>query len=327
MGDPCGIGPEVIAKSLTGMAPNLPFKPIIVGSSTIMNRAFDLIGSPLKACPIMSPEELVPAGFVALIETLASSSVSDVPAGRINPIAGKASAEWIHAAGILAIEEKVDGICTAPVNKASMQLGGSPDLDHQSIFKRMCKSDRVMTMLMTSGLRVAHLTTHHSFRTACEHVTYANVLESLRLIDTFFKTYGFSSPRIGVAALNPHGGEEGLLGNEEVIEITPAVEAAKLEGINAQGPIPADSVFTQAVANNHDVVLAMYHDQGHIAIKVLNWEKSVTMNLGLPFLRTSVDHGTAFNIAGKGIADSTSMENALKLAAVVATEGYLPDVY
>jgi 4-phospho-D-threonate 3-dehydrogenase / 4-phospho-D-erythronate 3-dehydrogenase len=326
MGDPCGVGAEVIAKALALPELRALCRPLVVGDVTVLQRAFDLVGAPLRAVAVASPDDAVGAGAMAVLETPQGAGVAALPHGAIDPIAGRASAEWIHTAGQLALDDLVQAICTAPVNKAAMQLGGSPDLDHQSIFRRLTRSPKVMTMLLTTGLRVAHLTTHHSLRAACEHVTYDNILAALRLVHESFRTYGVPSARIGVAALNPHGGEEGLLGSEEAEAIAPAVLTAREEGIDATGPVPADSVFPQAISGKFDVVLAMYHDQGHIAIKVQGWVESVTMNLGLPFLRTSVDHGTAFDIAGKGIADATSMASAIRLAAQVAKEGRMPPV-
>jgi 4-hydroxythreonine-4-phosphate dehydrogenase len=164
-----------------------------------------------------------------------------------------------------------------------------------------------------------HLSTHKSLIEACKYVTTENIITALQLTDEKFKDWGFKNPRIAVAALNPHASDNGLIGDEEAREISPAIKIASEKGLNVTGPHPADTIFNQAANGKHDVVLVMYHDQGHIAIKVYGAEESVTVNLGLPFLRTSVDHGTAFDIAGKGIADETSMIEALKLGASLAS--------
>ena len=179
-------------------------------------------------------------------------------------------------------------------------------------------------MLMARQLRVVHLTTHRSLRIACDYVTKDNVLAKTVLTDEHFKKWGFESPRIGVAALNPHASDGGLLGDEEAKQIGPAVEEARAMGIDATGPVPADTIFTQAIDGKYDVVLCMYHDQGHIPIKVHDWAKSVSVNLGLPFIRTSVDHGTAFDIAGKGIADHESMLESIRVAVSLVSDGRLP---
>ena len=178
-------------------------------------------------------------------------------------------------------------------------------------------------MLMAEGLRVVHLTTHRSLRAACDHVTKNNVLAMIALTDKHFREWGFPSPRIGVAALNPHGSDGGLLGEEEEREIAPAVAEAKSGGIDIAGPCPADTVFNEAIEGKYDVVLAMYHDQGHIPIKVHNWAKSVSVNLGLPFVRTSVDHGTAFDIAGMCVANHESMLEAIGVVVDLVVESKL----
>jgi 4-hydroxythreonine-4-phosphate dehydrogenase len=169
-------------------------------------------------------------------------------------------------------------------------------------------------MLASGPLRVVHLTTHYSLKDAKERVTKERILEKLKLTQDSFQKWGISQPRIAVAALNPHGGEGGLLGSEEIEQIEPAVKEARNLGIDARGPLPADSVFTRAIGGEFDVVIAMYHDQGHIAVKVYGFERSITVALGLPFIRTSVDHGTAFDIAGQGIASSQSLEEAIMVA-------------
>ena len=171
---------------------------------------------------------------------------------------------------------------------------------------------------------MVHLTTHRSLRRACDAVTQENVLAKLRLTRAFFQGQGITTPRIAVAALNPHASDGGLLGDEEAREIDPAVQAARAEGIAATGPVPADTVFTQAIQGQYDVVLALYHDQGHIAVKVHGWERSISVTLGLPFVRTSVDHGTAFDIAGKGVASAQSMAQAVRVAVALATGKGLP---
>jgi 4-hydroxythreonine-4-phosphate dehydrogenase len=177
-------------------------------------------------------------------------------------------------------------------------------------------------MLVSGSLRVVHLTTHYSLKEACKLVTRERIMGRLRLTHDAFRKWGIARPRLGVAALNPHGSEGGLFGSEEMDEILPAVQEARTKGIDARGPYPADSIFTRALNGEFDAVLAMYHDQGHIAVKVHGFERSISIALGLPFIRTSVDHGTAFDIAGKGIADSRSLEEAIK-AAVSLTRGKL----
>jgi 4-hydroxythreonine-4-phosphate dehydrogenase len=211
---------------------------------------------------------------------------------------------------------------TAPINKEAIHAAGYVnDIGHQEILARLAGVSQTATMLMTPGLRVVHLSTHKSLAKAVEFVTAEQVLGKLHLIHDTLTQWGLVQPRIAVAALNPHGGEGGLLGREEIDELMPAVANAKEAGINATGPLPADSVFNRAIAGEFDVVLALYHDQGHIAIKVHNFHESTTATLGIPMVRTSVDHGTAFDIAGKGVADATGMRAAMDAArAIVASD-------
>ena len=219
---------------------------------------------------------------------------------------------------------KVAAITTAPINKEACNLAGHKDIGHMEIFQSQTQASNVATMLMAGTLRVVHLTTHRSLRVACDYVTVDNVLSKIELTDECFREWGFDSPRIGVAALNPHASDGGLIGTEEAEQIEPAVAQACEKGIDATGPVPADTVFNQAIDGRYDAVIAMYHDQGHIPIKVHDWARSVSVNLGLPFVRTSVDHGTAFDIAGKGIADAKSMLESIRVAVSLASDSVLP---
>jgi 4-hydroxythreonine-4-phosphate dehydrogenase len=221
------------------------------------------------------------------------------------------------------LQGEVEALVTAPINKEATKQAGYGDVGHLEFLARLTGATEYATMLVTGKLRVVHLTTHHSLRDACSLVTKERVLARLKLTHDSFRKWGFEHPCIGVAALNPHGGEGGLFGTEEIEQIIPAVKEAQGLGIDARGPFPADSIFTRAIGGEFDVVLAMYHDQGHIPIKVHGFERSVSVALGLPFIRTSVDHGTAFDIAGKGIADSRSLEEAIKTAVGLSKEGRL----
>jgi 4-hydroxythreonine-4-phosphate dehydrogenase len=247
----------------------------------------------------------------------------DVTVGRISKGAGKASMEWILKAAELAQSGQVQGIVTAPINKEACAIAGYKDIGHMEVFQRLSGVKHVATMLMSGNLRVVHLTTHKSLQRAPDYVTRENVLAKIELTDASFKKWGFERPRIGVAALNPHASDGGLLGTEEEEHIAPAVEDAKRRGIDAEGPVPADTIFHQAIGGRYDVVIAMYHDQGHIPVKVYGFERSIGVNLGLPFIRTSVDHGTAFDIAGKGIASDQSMREAIRVAVGLASRGKL----
>jgi 4-hydroxythreonine-4-phosphate dehydrogenase len=207
---------------------------------------------------------------------------------------------------------------TSPINKEAVHAAGYlDDIGHQEILARITGATLTATMLMTPGLRVAHLSTHKSLGDAVRYVQRDNVVAKARLTHESMTAWGMTAPRIAIAALNPHGGEGGLLGREEIEELVPAVKALRDAGIDARGPLPADSVFNRAIDGEFDAVLALYHDQGHIAIKVHNFTDSVTVTMGIPFIRTSVDHGTAFDIAGRGIADHTSLLRAVETASTL----------
>lgn len=318
MGDPCGIGAEVIVKALRRREIYAIARPFVVGTVKEMQAAVSLAGSKDRVQPIEAISEA--RCQQGVIEVLNVDGFEDArfPTGEHSVQAGQASHAWVERAAGLCIEQQVAGMVTAPVNKESWQMSGSADIGHQEVFKRLTGSDYVATMLVSGALRCMHLSTHKPLRDACAYVTRDNVLRAIRLTDRHFHGWGFKSPRIAVAALNPHASDNGLIGHEEAGEIAPAVADAKAEGITVAGPVPADSVFNQAIAGKYDVVVVMYHDQGHIAIKVHGFEESVSVNLGIPFLRTSVDHGTAFDIAGQNKADETGMVEALKLAAQLA---------
>ncbi|MDA0798756.1 MAG: 4-hydroxythreonine-4-phosphate dehydrogenase PdxA [Chloroflexi bacterium] len=326
LGDPVGIGPEVVAKAIASGALSDIARLVVIGSAPVLDKALALTDSSLWARSVANPSDAVSDGEVAIYEPNGlPDGLADLPYGAVSADAGEAAIIWVKAAAELAMAGRIDAIATAPINKHAASLAGYTDVGHQEIYQSMTGVEQVVTMLVTPGLRVVHLTTHRSLRIACDYVTKDNVLAKLHLTHEFFTSQGFSPARIATAALNPHGGEAGIIGTEEIEEIAPAVKAAVAAGINVTGPIPADTVFNQAIDGKFDVVLAMYHDQGHVAIKVHDWASSATINLGLPFLRTSVDHGTAFDIAGQGIADSTGMIQAVRLAALVSGSGSIAD--
>ena len=323
MGDPAGVGPEVTAKALMDHKVYERCRPVVIGSAAAIKDAYQVIGAGASTRAARSLDDLLgEAGTVDVLD-LDALDYGEIARGQVSAAAGKASVEWVLRAGELARNGQVQAIVTAPINKEACSLAGYKDIGHMEIFQRQSGATEVATMLMADRLRVVHLTTHRSVRAACDYVTRENVLAKIMLTHESFQKWGYSSPRIGVAALNPHASDGGLLGDEEAEHITPAVEEARAGGVEATGPVPADTVFNQAIDGKFDVVLAMYHDQGHIPIKVHNWAKSISVNLGLPYIRTSVDHGTAFDIAGKGVADHESMLEAIRVAVDLASEGVL----
>ena len=245
---------------------------------------------------------------------LGSCDPAQVVVGQISPLAGRAAVQSVVRATELALAGQVEAIVTGPLNKAAMRSAGYDYMGHTELLAEVCHAPQVTTMLVTGSLRVVHVTRHVPLSGVASLITKERVLETIRLTHEGMRLWGIRQARIGVAALNPHAGESGLLGREEIEEISPAVETARGDEIEAQGPIPADSIFFRAVRGEFDAVVVMYHDQGHIPIKTHGFAESVAVTLGLPILRTSVDHGTAFDIAGQGVADPTSMKEAIKLA-------------
>ncbi len=318
MGDPCGIGPEVVVKALSDPRVYASCRPLVVGNTYAMERAVELTGSSLRINETGDPSAAGADPQVVDVLDIHNLNPEDITVGRISPACGKAAMEWVARAGELAVAGDVAGLATAPLNKEAASLAGYESIGHMELLQELTGSKTVATMLMAKNLRVVHLTTHRSLRLACDYVKKPRILDFLQLTHDSFVTWGFPHPRIGAAALNPHGSDGGLLGNEEADEIAPAVAEARERGIDVTGPVPADVIFHQAIQGKYDAVLAMFHDQGHIPVKVYGFEESITANLGLPFVRTSVDHGTAFDIAGKGIASEVSMLESIRLAVSLA---------
>ena len=319
LGDPSGIGPEVVVKALADPEINDTARMFVVGTERAVRQALAETNIDLAVerihDPLLTPDspDVVPVLSVGECENV------EFPQGRHSVDSGRASHLWVEKSAKMCLAGEIDAMVTAPVNKESWQMSGAADLGHQEVFKRLTESATVYTMLVSGILRCMHLSTHKSLPEACAFVTTDNILTAVRITDEHFRRWGFDNPRVAVAALNPHASDNGLIGDTEAKEISPAIEIAKSEGINATGPHPADSVFNQAIDGMYDVVVVMYHDQGHIPIKVHGFEESVSVNLGIPFIRTSVDHGTAFDIAGQNRAQSTSMVEAVKLAVAIAT--------
>ena len=317
VGDPAGIGPEVVVKALASGRLREVCRPLVVGSAKVVAIACRRFAPSLT--PVASGQrdlrDLQWDGKALPVWGILGEDAEKVSFGTPTAAGGLASVEAIEEAARLCLSGAVEGMATAPINKEAVHLAGYADIGHQEVLARMTNATEIATMLVAGPVRAVHLTTHVPFAQAASYVTRDRVLARLRLTHRTFGQWGMPLPRIAVAALNPHGGDNGLLGREEIEELAPAVAAAKSEGVQASGPIPADSVFLRAAAGEFDAVLALYHDQGHIAVKMHDFHGSVSVNLGLPFVRTSVDHGTAYDIAGKGVADARSMEAAIRMAA------------
>jgi len=318
IGDPAGIGPEVTAKAVFRDEVWACCRPLVVGDAGVMQRAAALVGTDREFHAITDPSEARYDPATPDVLDLANVDPGSLQPGVVSAAAGAAAAAYIERAVALARTGQADAIATGPINKAALKAAGIPHIGHTEMIAELLDSPRVTTMLATEGLRVVHVTRHIPLADVARHITRDSVLETVRLTDAGLRQMGIAQPRIAVAALNPHGGDEGLIGREEIEAIGPAVADARAEGIAAIGPIPADSVFFRAIRGEFDVVVAMFHDQGHIPIKTHGFERSITVTLGLPIIRTSVDHGTAFDIAWKGVAKPRSMIEAIRLAATMA---------
>lgn len=317
LGDPAGIGPEIIARTFAEPGFHERNRAIVVGDEAILNRAVKLLDLDLRVNAVSGPEEArFEAGVVDLIP--ASDLPEDLPFGELDGPAGAAAFEYVRRATELALEGRVEAVATAPLNKEAMHLGGHRYPGHTEILAELTGTKDYAMMLVAEDLRVIHVSTHVSLREAIERVQPDRELTVIRLARDALLKLGVPEPRIAVAGLNPHAGENGLFGTEDAERIRPAVERAREEGIEASGPWAADTIFSRARKGEFDMVVVQYHDQGHVPIKLLGFESGVNVTVGLPFFRTSVDHGTAFDIAGTGKADHTSLKAALDLARALA---------
>ncbi len=321
MGDAAGIGPEIIAKTLADPAWYAKCRPIVIGDASIMERAMRLVGSPQTLRTLNgAPFDVlrVTEGDLDLID-LHLLTPADVPFGKLSPKAGDAAFRYIERANRLALDGALDAICTAPLNKEALHAGGHTYPGHTEILADLSGTKEFAMMLTAPNLRVIHVTTHIGLLDAIERVTPERVHTVIRLAHETLVRAGIARPRIGVCGINPHAGENGLFGyGEEERLIEPGVRLAVAEGIDVRGPLPADTLFFRAARGDFDIVVAMYHDQGHGPIKVLGLEAGVNITVGLPYIRTSVDHGTAFDIAGTGTAEDGSMRAALAAAIELA---------
>ena len=329
MGDAAGVGPEIISKALSLKEIYEVCKPAVIGDSKVMEQAVKIAKVNLKVNPIRDLKEAIfEHGTIDVID-LRNIELNKLVMGKVNAMAGKASVDYIKKAVALALSDAIKAIVTAPISKEAINKAGYHYSGHTELLADLTKTRDYTMMLIAGPLRVTHVTTHMSLREACSKIRRERIYKVIKLTDKALREMEINDPRIAVAGLNPHCGEGGLFGREEIEEIKPAVEMARKEGINVVGPLPADTVFVRAKGGAYDAVVAMYHDQGHIPVKMLGleWDEKrrewtrvsgVNITIGLPIIRTSVDHGTAFGKAGKGTANPQSMIEAIKLAAKIA---------
>ncbi len=309
MGDASGIGPEIVAKLLEQGGKRV----VVFGSFVVMQDIVRRLGLNIAVRRIDTPDTAqFQPGVIDVVEC--TSIVEPPPIGQVSAISGQAAFDAIVAAIAAAKSGAVSGIVTAPINKEAMSTAGIRYPGHTEILADFGGAKRVAMMLANDDIRTVLVTIHTSLRKAIEQGDFDAQLSAIRLAHEGGRALGFAAPRVAVAGLNPHAGEGGLFGDEEIRIIRPAIEAARAEGIDASGPHPGDTVYMQARMGRFDVVVAQYHDQGLIPVKYLGLEKGVNITLGLPFVRTSPDHGTAFDIAGQGIAEHASLETALAYA-------------
>ena len=296
-GDPAGVGPEVTLRALAEPDVAALAEFAVTGDPELMARTASSLG--LARLP-----RVIPAG-----------SAAGVAPGVVSAAGGAAGVAAIRRAVEMITAGEADALVTAPINKEAVSLAGFPWPGHTEMLADLMGSPEVRMLLVTERLKVAHVTTHRSLRSAIEAATRSRVLRTIEMTVEGGRRLGYANPRIAVAGLNPHAGEGGLFGDEEIREIAPAVADARAAGWDVAGPLPADTLFWRAAGGEFDFVIAMYHDQGHVPVKLSGFDEGVNVTLGLPFLRTSVDHGTAFDIAGKGVARWQSMAAAIRVAA------------
>ena len=299
MGDPAGIGPEIVLKALSSGEVKAAADCIVVGDASVLDATAKITG-----CPV--PQNVV---------DLKNAPVSSFKPGEISAVCGKAAFEYIVKAIELAKNGEADVVATPPVNKESFRAAGVPFIGHTEIFGAYTGTQDPLTLFEVRGMRVFFLTRHVSLRRACNMVTKDRIIDYVKRCTAALKQLGVTEGTMAVAGLNPHSGEHGLFGNEELEAVAPAVEELKKQGYNVEGPVSADSVFHLALQGRYNSVLSLYHDQGHIATKTLDFERTIAVTCGMPILRTSVDHGTAFDIAWQNKASAVSMIEAILLAA------------
>ena len=329
MGDPAGIGPEIIAKALAREQVHGLCRPLVIGDAGVMTKAVGFVAGSLQVRAIDDVSQAhCERGMIEVFD-LKNVDVDRLELGKVSAMAGHAAFEAVRAMIELAKAAKIAATVTAPIHKEALVAAGHHFPGHTEIFAHFTAT-RDFTMMLAAGrLRVVHVSTHVSLRQACDAVTRDRVLNVIGLAHDACRRLGIGRPRIGVAGLNPHASDGGLFGTEEREHIIPAIEAARAKGMDVEGPQPPDTFFAKAVGGAYDVCVAMYHDQGHIPVKVTGFAydaaagrwasvNGINVSLGLPIIRTSVDHGTAFDQAGKGTASDASLLDAIEYAARLA---------
>ena len=333
MGDPAGIGPEIVVKALLEPHIRALCIPVVIGDPEVMRQAAkNIVGTDMTIRVIADPMEAEGMERTLEIVALQDVDLDGIILGKVDARAGDAAFKAVRKVIELAMDRRLDGTVTAPLNKESLNLAGHHFDGHTEIYAHFTGVKKYTMMLADGNLRVVHVSTHIPMVKVSSLITRERLLTVMRLGNDACRKLEIAQPRIGVAGYNPHAGENGLFGREEIDVIAPAIEEARKEGINASGPFPPDSVFAKAAGGGFDMVVAMYHDQGHIPLKMLSFKyddatgtwsgmTGVNITLGLPIVRSSVDHGTAFENAGKNVASPKSMIHAIEYGAMLAGEG------
>lgn len=314
MGDPAGIGPEIILKAIKNQRIQGLGQHMVIGDAGVLEHLNKKLGLALEIKRVKGIQELTDKEERVNVLDLANVDMKTLVPGKVQAQAGKAAVEYLKKAVILALVGEIDAIVTTPLNKEAIHQEGFKYPGHTEILAELTGTEDFAMLLSSDKLNVIHVTTHISLEDSCRVIDKKRVETVIKLADKTLKMMGLNKPKIAVAGFNPHAGENGLFGKQEMKVIGPAVNSAKKQGINVDGPIPPDTVFVKALEGRYDIVVAMYHDQGHIPFKLLAFDKGVNITAGLPIIRTSVDHGTAFDIAWQGIARETSLIEAVKLA-------------
>ncbi|MDR2804632.1 MAG: 4-hydroxythreonine-4-phosphate dehydrogenase PdxA [Dysgonamonadaceae bacterium] len=329
MGDPAGIGPEIIVQSLGNSKIYESCNPLVLGDASVMQAALRICNSPLKIRPVsaIGDARFEPDGID--VYDLKNVDLLSLAYGKVSAAAGEAAFQSIRKAIDCALNGEIDATVTAPINKEALHRAGHLFSGHTEIYAHFTNTKKYAMLLADDALRIIHVTTHVPLREACDRITEERIGDVIALLHDACVQFGIAKPKIGVAGLNPHAGDGGLFGKEEIEIIAPAVLSAQRSGYAVEGPVPPDTLFTKAVQGKYDGCVAMYHDQGHIPFKLAGFKwnnetqsmdsvKGVNITLGLPIIRTSVDHGTAFEIAGKGIASADAMTIAIGYAVQMA---------
>ena len=314
LGDPAGIGPEVVLKALMHDEVYAQADPLVIGDRRVLERTVAALDLPLRIEAVADVREATyRPGTIAVLD-LENADPAMFAVGEESAVAGRAAVDYVFRACDLAMSGEVDAIVTAPLNKAAMHMAGYTYAGHTELLTERTGAPRVSMLLIGPGLRVVHVSTHVALSEAIARVTPQRVEEVIQLAYDACRALGIAEPRIAVAGLNPHASEGGIFGNQEAESIVPAIAAARARGLNVSDPQPPDTVFLRATKGHYDIVVAQYHDQGHIPMKLLAFDSGVNVSYGLPVIRTSVDHGTAFDIAGQGIASESNMLAAIDVA-------------